>query len=58
MSIELLTDRYAKQIAGTISCYDRMLLIGTLPTYPIPDQSKRLHYYFCEPLKGAFSGAA
>ena len=31
MSIELLTDRYAKQIAGTISCYDRMLLFGTLP---------------------------
>ena len=31
MSIELLTDRYAKLIAGTISCYDRMLLFGTLP---------------------------
>ena len=31
MSIELLTDRYAKQIAGTISCYDRMVLFGTLP---------------------------
>lgn len=31
MSIELLTNRYSKQIAGIISCYDRILIIGTLP---------------------------
>jgi hypothetical protein len=31
MSIELLTDRYSKQIAGVISCYDRIVILGTLP---------------------------
>src|ERR671923_2392922 len=27
----LLTDRYAEQIAGVISCYDRLVIMGTLP---------------------------
>ncbi len=27
----LLTDRYAAQIAGVVSCYDRMVITGTLP---------------------------
>ena len=27
----LLTERYAEQIAGVISCYDRLVLMGTLP---------------------------
>ena len=27
----LLTDRYAAQIAGVISCYDRIVITGTLP---------------------------
>jgi hypothetical protein len=27
----LLTDRYAEQIAGVISCYDRLVIRGTLP---------------------------
>jgi hypothetical protein len=31
MGIELLTDRYSKQIAGILSCYDRILIFGTLP---------------------------
>ncbi|HYA85631.1 MAG TPA: helix-turn-helix domain-containing protein [Nitrospirota bacterium] len=31
MSVELLTERYSKQIAGTVSCYDRILIFGTLP---------------------------
>jgi hypothetical protein len=31
MSIELLTTRHSKQIAGIISCYDRILIVGTLP---------------------------
>lgn len=31
MSVELLTERYSKQIAGTLSCYDRILIFGTLP---------------------------
>jgi hypothetical protein len=31
MSIELLTTRHSKQIAGIISCYDRILIVGTFP---------------------------
>ena len=31
MGVELLTARYAKQIAGILSCYDRILIFGTLP---------------------------
>ncbi len=27
----LLTDRYAAQIAGVVSCYDRLVMMGTLP---------------------------
>jgi hypothetical protein len=32
MDIELLTERYAAQIAGVLSCWDRVLVFGTLPT--------------------------
>ncbi len=31
MDIELLTERYAAQIAGVLSCWDRVLVFGTLP---------------------------
>jgi len=31
MSIQSLTERYAGQIAGVLSCYDRIILFGTLP---------------------------
>ena len=31
MSIELLTERHAAQIAGVMGCWDRMLIFGTLP---------------------------
>ena len=31
MGVELLTERHARQIAGVLGCYDRMLLFGTLP---------------------------
>ena len=31
MDIELLTERYAAQIAGVLSCWDRVLIFGTLP---------------------------
>ena len=31
MGIELLTERYAEQIGGVLSCWDRMLIFGTLP---------------------------
>src|SRR5216684_3484685 len=27
----LLTDRYAEQLAGVVSCYDRIVVMGTLP---------------------------
>lgn len=29
--VELLTQRYSKQISGILSCYDRILIFGTLP---------------------------
>lgn len=29
--MELITERYAKQIGGVLSCFDRMLITGTLP---------------------------
>ena len=31
MGIELLTERHADQITGVLSCYDRILIFGTLP---------------------------
>jgi hypothetical protein len=31
VDIELLTERYAAQIAGVLSCWDRVLIFGTLP---------------------------
>jgi hypothetical protein len=31
MDIELLTERYASEIAGVLSCWDRVLVFGTLP---------------------------
>ena len=29
----LLTDRYAKKISGVLSCFDRVVIQGTLPTF-------------------------
>lgn len=29
--MEILTSRYADQIDGVISCYDRIIITGTLP---------------------------
>jgi hypothetical protein len=31
VGLTLLTERYADQIAGVLSCYDRILVFGTLP---------------------------
>ena len=31
MGLTLLTERHADQIAGVLSCYDRILVFGTLP---------------------------
>ena len=33
MGVELLTERYQGQIAGVLSCYDRILIQGTLPKW-------------------------
>src|ERR1700730_3247473 len=32
MGLTRLTERHADQIAGVLSCYDRILVFGTLPT--------------------------
>ncbi len=29
--MELLTERYIEKISGTLSCYDRIVVTGTLP---------------------------
>jgi hypothetical protein len=31
VSVDLLTERHAGQIAGVLGCWDRMLIFGTLP---------------------------
>jgi hypothetical protein len=33
MGLTLLTERHAKQIAGMVSCYDRVIVQGTLPEF-------------------------
>ena len=33
MGVELLTERYQGQIAGVLSCYDRIIIQGTLPKW-------------------------
>jgi len=33
MGVELLTERYQSQIAGVLSCYDRIIIQGTLPKW-------------------------
>lgn len=33
MGVELLTGRYQSQIAGVLSCYDRIIMQGTLPKW-------------------------
>jgi hypothetical protein len=59
----LLTERYAAQIAGVLSCYDRMVITGTLPSVCFPEgmatflrsHGQRLFDYprFAEPLREA-----
>jgi hypothetical protein len=31
MGVELLTERHKDQIAGVLSCYDRIIIQGTVP---------------------------
>jgi hypothetical protein len=33
VGVELLTDRYKSQIAGVLSCYDRIIIQGTVPNW-------------------------
>src|SRR5260370_1195420 len=33
MGLTLLTERHAEQIAGVLSCYDRLIVQGTLPVF-------------------------
>ena len=33
MGLVLLTERHAKEIAGVVSCYDRLIVQGTLPVF-------------------------
>jgi hypothetical protein len=33
MAIELLTDGHCRQIAGVLSCYDRLIVQGTFPIF-------------------------
>ncbi|MEK7281032.1 MAG: MarR family transcriptional regulator [Chloroflexota bacterium] len=57
----LLTERYASQIAGVLSCYDRIIITGTLPGVCFPEgmarylrfKGVRLFDYtpFAEPLR-------
>jgi len=61
MGLVLLTERHADQIAGVLSCYDRMLVFGTLPgvcfaegmTSYLYARKVRIFYYprFAEPFR-------
>jgi hypothetical protein len=37
MGLTLLTERHAEQIAGVLSCYDRLIVQGTLPVFCYAD---------------------
>jgi len=37
MGLILLTERYARQIAGVLSCYDRVMVQGTMPVFCYAD---------------------
>jgi len=39
--MELLTKRYDEKITGTLSCYDRIVVKGTLPTICYPEGMTR-----------------
>ncbi len=37
MSATLLTEKYSDQICGTLSCFDRVIIQGTLPGICYPE---------------------
>ena len=41
MSLTLLTERHANQIAGVLSCYDRVIVQGTCPVFCYADGMTR-----------------
>src|SRR5215469_9950459 len=61
MASTILTERYADQIAGVLSCYDRILICGTLPkicyargmTFYLYEKNMRIFDYprFAQPFR-------
>lgn len=49
MAAELLTERYTAKIAGTLSCYDRIIIQGTVPNWCYADGMT--HYLYEEHIR-------
>ena len=68
MGLTLLTERHADQIAGVLSCYDRILVFGTLPgicfaegmtSYPYSHKVRIFDYpRFAQPFRDELRGNA
>ena len=62
--MELLTQRYSEKISGKLSCYERIVITGTLPvlsndghlTADMYQNNIRIFVYakFCEPYRDEF----
>jgi hypothetical protein len=52
MAATALTDRYAANLHGVLSCYDRIIITGTLPA-----RVKVLVASFMQPMAEYFRGA-
>ena len=58
MAQELLTERHPEQIAGVISCWDRVVIRGMLTTLGCPDgMTAYLSARGCPPLQALGVGA-
>ena len=49
MGIEILTERYKSQIAGVLSCYDRIIIQGTVPGWC--DAQGMTDYFYAHQLR-------
>jgi hypothetical protein len=68
MATELLTDRFADQIVGVLSCYDRLIIQGTIPDFCYAQAMTNYLYarkvrifdypQFAQPLRDALRGHA
>ena len=68
MGLTLLTERHAQQIAGVLSCFDRVIVQGTLPVFCYADgmtaylSKRRIRTFdftqFAKPLTGAIKANA